>query len=64
TARVVGEVLKGEGLVRRSDTPPERKFFVTDTTDRFRKVGESFLGYEIDYIEKVEIPATKQTIHR
>ncbi|GBE37259.1 glutamate racemase 1 [bacterium BMS3Bbin07] len=56
TARVVGEILKGAGLLRKNDAPPERKFFVTDSPDRFRKVGERFLGHKIEYIEKVEIP--------
>ncbi|VAX34167.1 Glutamate racemase [hydrothermal vent metagenome] len=64
TARIIGDILKGEGLLRRNNASPERKFFVTDTPDRFRKVGERFLGHKIEYIERVEIPGTKQTIHR
>ena len=64
TARIIGDILKREGLLRRNNASPERKFFVTDTPDRFRKVGERFLGHKIEYIERVEIPATKQTIHR
>jgi len=64
TARVVGETLKREGLLRKNNASPQRKFFVTDTPERFRKVGERFLGCRIEYIEKVEIPGTGQAVHR
>lgn len=33
--------------------PPLRKFYVTDATDRFIKVGERFLGQKIDDIRKI-----------
>ncbi len=56
TARVVLEILEKEGLTRKNNAPPERRYFVTDSPDRFQKVGERFLGHRIEYIEKVEIP--------
>lgn len=36
-------------------TSPSRRFYVTDATDRFIKVGESFLGRKIEHIEKINV---------
>jgi glutamate racemase len=38
-----------------STAAPLRRFFVTDATDRFVKVGERFLGQKIEHIEKVNV---------
>jgi glutamate racemase len=42
-------------LKKKQKDAPFRKFFVTDSPERFLKVGEKFLGQKIAYIEKVEI---------
>ena len=42
-------------LKRNEKDPPFREFFVTDSPERFLKVGEKFLGQKIEYIEKVEV---------
>ncbi|MCL4476685.1 MAG: glutamate racemase [Nitrospirae bacterium] len=34
---------------------PLRRFYVTDATDRFIKVGERFLGQKIEHIEKINV---------
>ncbi len=57
TARVVRGVLEREGLLRRENASPQERFFVTDSPERFRRVGERFLGRAMDSVEKVEIPA-------
>ncbi len=56
TARVVKELLKGEGMLKSAIASSGRKtYFVTDSPERFKTIGARFLGQEIDEIEKVEI---------
>ncbi|NOZ24491.1 MAG: glutamate racemase [Nitrospirae bacterium] len=64
TAIAVREVLETGGLQKRRNDSPARKFFVTDDPERFRKVGERFLGHGIACIEKVEIPRARQALKR
>ncbi len=55
-ARVVHERLSNVSLRRGSDWGPgEKHFFVTDASDRFRRVAESFLGSTIERLERVDI---------
>jgi glutamate racemase len=44
-----------KALNPRSDRDPELKFFVTDSVDKFRRLGKSFLGQEIKDITHVDI---------
>jgi glutamate racemase len=57
TARRVGDLLDDKGLLRGGGGPAEREFYVTDSPDKFRHVGERFLGTSIDNIRKVELEA-------
>ncbi len=59
TARTVREVLASRGLLR-AEAPGRaavRRFFVTDDPERFRGVGERFLGRAIPDITKVQLEA-------
>lgn len=58
TARAVLDALRARGLLRDENPSPLRRFFVTDAPERFRRIGEVFLGQKIGQIERVEIPAT------
>lgn len=54
TVREIVDTLKREGMQCDSEKP-YRSFYVTDTPERFRVVGERFLGREIEEIEKINI---------
>jgi glutamate racemase len=56
TARVVTETLKNEGLLCPEEGSAENRFYVTDSPERFRRIGENFLGRKISNIEKVFLP--------
>ncbi len=57
TAATLKDVLLTEGLLRDDENSlSKRLFFVTDAPERFRRIGERFLGERIDQIEKVVIP--------
>lgn len=43
------------GIQGSSKTNPLRRFYVTDSPERFKRIGERFLGSAIDNIEKVYI---------
>lgn len=53
TAREIKEILKKEGLERDSEEGPSREFYVTDSPERFLRVGERFLGHKIKHIELI-----------
>lgn len=53
TAREIKEILKKEGLERDSEEEPSREFYVTDSPERFLRVGERFLGHKIKHIELI-----------
>jgi glutamate racemase len=55
TAHEIRAALKALGLNRDQDNSPVREFYVTDSPERFLKVGESFLGRKIAHIEKADI---------
>jgi glutamate racemase len=55
TAHEIKKALKVLGLNREQNNSPMREFFVTDSPERFLKVGESFLGQKIVHIEKADV---------
>lgn len=55
TSRVVKDALFEKGLMRETAFPPQKKYFVTDSPEKFRTLGEKFLHSPIDYIEKVAL---------
>ncbi len=56
TAEAARDILKEIDLLRQTNPSPSRRFFVTDSPERFRSVGERFLGQSLDMVEKVQIP--------
>ena len=55
TAKEVKRVLEEQGMLRQSTEEGSRDFFVTDFSEKFSRVGESFLGYEIINISKIDL---------
>jgi len=55
TAYEIKTTLDMLGLNREQNGSPVREFFVTDSTERFLKVSENFLGQKIENIEKIEV---------
>lgn len=55
TSKVVLEMLAEKRLMRESALPAEKKYYVTDSPDKFRTLGEKFLHSPIDDIEKVAL---------
>lgn len=55
TAKKVRDILRELKIVRESKKRPLREFYVTDSPERFIKVGERFLGQKIEHIEKIEL---------
>ncbi len=49
----IGVILEDLGMKRDSHSPSFREYYVTDSPERFLKVGGQFLGQQIDHIEKV-----------
>jgi glutamate racemase len=56
TAHVVRDTLRDEGLLRKVNMSSKKSFYVTDAPERFKRIGERFLGESIDHIEKIDIP--------
>lgn len=46
-------ILEDLGLKRNEKSPSFREYYVTDSPERFLKVGEKFLGQRIEHIEKI-----------
>jgi len=55
TARELKKILKENNLLNNSNSSPKREFFVTDYPEKFREVGERFLGQPIENITKIAI---------
>jgi glutamate racemase len=55
TAREIKASLKVLGLSREETNSPCREFYVTDSPERFLKVGENFLGQKIMHIERADV---------
>lgn len=46
-------ILEDLGMKRDRKSPSFREYYVTDSPERFLKVGENFLGQQIEHIEKI-----------
>jgi glutamate racemase len=55
TAKEIKKTLILNDMVNTSASYPQRRFYVTDSPERFIKVGERFLGETIEHIEKINI---------
>ena len=55
TAKRTTGTLKKDGMERKLKEKPLREFYVTDSPERFVKVGERFLQQKIERIEKIEL---------
>jgi glutamate racemase len=55
TAMEVKKVLAQKELIKRTNRRPFRKFFVSDTPDRFVEVGERFLKDKITEVERINV---------
>jgi len=55
TAAKVAFILKKLNIENRSEKKPERLYYVTDSIERFKTVGEKFLGTNIENVEKVAL---------
>ena len=55
TAQEVDRVLKKKGLPNESGRPDDVRFYVTDAPERFKAIGERFLGHEIPLVVKAEL---------
>jgi glutamate racemase len=55
TSVEIKTVLSALELDNEQKSPPAREFFVTDSPERFLKVGETFLGQKIENIEKIAL---------
>jgi glutamate racemase len=54
-AREIKEILEAADLRREHKENPSRKFYVTDSPERFTKVGERFLEDRIEHIEMIKL---------
>lgn len=55
TAKKIKDILKKDNRERKFKGKPSREFYVTDSPERFIKVGERFLEQKIEHIEKIQI---------
>lgn len=55
TAKRAAETLKKDGMERKLKERPSREFYVTDSPERFVKVGERFLQQKVEHIEKIAV---------
>ena len=55
TSLEIKSILEVLGLNSGPEAIPFNKFYVTDSTERFLKVGENFLGQKIEQIEKIVV---------
>ncbi|RMG03127.1 MAG: glutamate racemase [Nitrospirae bacterium] len=55
TSKTVKKILLEEGLLN-DDARSERKFYVTDSPERFKQIGRLFLGDIMNGVEQVSLP--------
>jgi len=55
TAKAVKKALEQSSLLKENKTKPAYDFYVTDAPARFKKIGSSFLGYDIGKVKLVEV---------
>jgi glutamate racemase len=53
TSREIKTILEALDLKNEEKGVQSREFYVTDSPERFLKVGEQFLGQKIEHIEKI-----------
>lgn len=59
TAKEVKKILSTQGLLNKKDTPGCKTFYVTDSPERFKKIGEIFLNCDINNIFKISLEEEK-----
>jgi len=55
TAKAVKALLRARSLVNGSSSSRKQRFFVSDEPERFKRIGEQFLGKELSYVRKERI---------
>ena len=55
TAREIEKILGDLSLLNTSGGNIIREFYVTDSPDKFKTIGERFLGEPIQHIKKIEL---------
>jgi len=55
TARIVKHTLQTNKIYRKTSTPPEHRFFVSDIPTKFIEIGERFLSQKFRYIYQINI---------
>lgn len=55
TAKEVRHVLEANNMLRKGESAAMRKFFVTDSPEKFGAVGRRFFGHEIEDITKISL---------
>jgi glutamate racemase len=55
TSQEINKILEIHNLNSEQEKAPVREFFVTDSTERFLKVGEHFLGQKIEHLEQITV---------
>jgi glutamate racemase len=55
TAREIETILGNLSLLNTSGDNIRREFYVTDSPEKFKAVGERFLGEHIHHIKKIEL---------
>jgi len=55
TAKRTAGILKKDGMERKTQEKPLREFYVTDSPERFVRVGERFLQQKIERIEQIAL---------
>lgn len=59
TSKTVKKMLLNEGLLN-DNAIPERKFYVTDSPERFKQIGRLFLGDAMNGVEQVSLQENKE----
>jgi glutamate racemase len=52
---VAGRVLELYGTVPSERSAPRLQFFATDSVEKFRRLGPSFLGHQVNWVEHVDL---------
>lgn len=55
TSREIKKTLEAMTIMRKKKERPVRKFYVTDSPEKFLNIGERFLGKQIEHIEKIAV---------
>lgn len=62
TAKEVKRVLESENIHRQENMEASRRFFVTDSPEKFAQIGKRFFGHEIPNITKIDLEKYQLTI--